>query len=243
MKSSYEKNKASLEKLDAEIDKQIKKTLDKTVQKQITSVTLTQETNEKQLSNYLDVIRASQGAFTKFLESSSGKAVSESLATAANFASTLADAQDESTKEGFERAKKFKIAEVVTSAIQASFQAFGAAQQFGPILGPILGAAQVAAIAISSNKAIQDIQNSKFGSSDVPSTSTGGGGAAGLASGAGGAPISGAFLPGGFLSPGATTPPSTTSAGPVRAYVVTGDVANGLEAENQINRRRALGPG
>jgi len=239
--AAAEKNKVSLEKLNENIDKQIAKSLEKTkvqATSTIQSVNTVQEKQDTQLQNYLQLIGEYQKSFTKFLNSTTGQAIGASLNTAAQFASTLADAQDETTKEGFEKAKKFKIAEVVTSAIQSSFQAFGAAQQFGPILGPILGAAQVAAIAIASKKAISDIQSSKFGSTSAPSSSTA------VSSGGGAAiPISGEYFGGGFLAPGSTTPPRTNQPEPVRAYVVTGDVSNGLEAETQINRRRALGPG
>ncbi len=171
-----------------------------------------------------------------FFESSTGKAVGASLSAAASLSKTLADVQDSTTKEGFEKGKKFKIASVVTSALQASFEAFGAAQQFGPILGPILGAAQVAAIAIASNKAIQDIQNSSFespGSTSVSVPSTGGGAPAAAA------------LGGGFQNIPSGPAPTGPAAGmePVRAYVVSSDVTNGVQAQGQIRRRRRLGPG
>jgi hypothetical protein len=157
------------------------------------------------------------------------------------FAKTLADSQDDSTKEGFESSKKYKIASVVTSAIQSSFEAFGAAQQFGPILGPILGLAQVAAIGIASNKAIQDIKKSTFQSPGSSKVSTPTGGSA-RASAAGGTPqVPSSFLPGGFLSASPVGPAARPE--PVRAYVVTGDVTNGQQAEEQLQRRRALGPG
>ena len=126
------------------------------------------------------------------------------------------------------KGKKYKIAEVVTSSIQAAFQAFGAAQQFGPILGPILGAAQVAAIAVAANRAIGDIRTSTFegGGGTTPSLSTGG------------VPAVSGF--GASLGGGTATvaPSNLASTPPVRAYVVTGDVRDGLEAESVLNTRR-----
>ena len=167
---------------------------------------------------------------TEFYESSNAQAISATLNTAATFSKTLADVQDDSTKEGFEASKKYKIAEVVTSSIQAAFQAFGAAQAFGPILGPILGAAQVAAIAIASNKAIQDIKSSTFNSSSAPS----GGGTPSVSVPTNintGPQGMGQFLP--FSAPQQTPP--------VRAYVVTGDVTDGQVAEQQLQTRRRFG--
>ena len=175
----------------------------------------------------------------EFFSSSAGKAVGASLSTAANLAKTLAESQDESSEKAFNASKKYKIAAVVTSAIQSSFEAFGAAQQFGPILGPILGIAQVAAIAVASNKAIADIKSSTFtapGSVSTPSTG-GSSGAAALA-------VNPAFNTGGFLGqPQGTLTPITSPQTPLRAYVVSADVTNGQQAQAQIQRRRVLGPG
>lgn len=177
-----------------------------------------------------------------FFESNSAQAIEGSLATAANFAKTLSDVQDDTTKEGFEKSKKFKIAEVVTSALQSSFQAFGQSVGAFPFpIGAIIGAAQVATIAIASTKAIQNIKSSQFGGSggniSAPSTSAGGGGGAAL-------PTSPSFGAGGFLGqPQGNITPVSTPAPALRAYVVTGDVVNGIEAEGQISRRRSLGPG
>lgn len=191
---------------------------------------------EQTALSFAEFLQKVNNDLNEFFEGNTGKAVEASLATAANLARTLSQVQDVSTEEAFEKAKKYKIAEVVTSALQASFQAFGAAQQFGPILGPILGAAQVAAIAIASNKAIQDIQNSSFESPGSPSASTGGAGSSPALVRA-----STPNLGGGFITAGA--PPVGTPAGPLRAYVVTGDVVNGIQASGQIQRRRTLGPG
>lgn len=188
----------------------------------------------------------------KFFESELAKSIGGTLQTAAQFASTLANVQDESTKEGFEKAKKYKIAEVVTSAIQSSFQAFGAAQQFGPVLGPILGAAQVAAIAIASRKAIQDIQSSQFGGTSVPSGGGGGAASTGARTAVAGGMGAGAGLFGAPTPPLPPTLPTPTGGGAtavpvatdqptvVRAYVLSGDVTSAQQASANINRRRSL---
>ena len=162
------------------------------------------------------------------------QAVGDSVEAFGQLFSALADVTGDGNEEAFEKSKKFKIAEVVTSSIQAAFQAFGAAQQFGPILGPILGAAQVAAIAVASNKAIQDIKSSSFdGGGSTPSLSVGGGG------------VPAGFTPGGLGGGSQTlvTGVPTPEPQPMRAYVVTGDVVNGMEAQAQLNSRRTFGPG
>ena len=169
-----------------------------------------------------------------FFEGSTGEAIGSTLEAASTLTSALVQVTDDGTKEGFEKSKKFKIAEVVTSSTQAAFQAFAAAQQFGPILGPILGAAQVAAIAVAGNRAIQDIRSSSFDSGNI-SGGGGGGGAVNIPGGVG------AGLGGSSQTLVTSIPPPEP--GPMRAYVVTGDVTNGIEAEAQLERRRTFGPG
>jgi hypothetical protein len=194
---------------------------------------------EKSALSFSDYLQKLNNDLNEFFSSNAGKAVGASLSTAANLAKTLAESQDESSEKAFNASKKYKIAAVVTSAIQSSFEAFGAAQQFGPILGPILGLAQVAAITIASNKAIADIKSSQFSAPGSVSTPSSGG-----ASGAAALAINPAFGAGGFLGqPQGTITPVTTPAPPLRAYVVSADVTNGQQANAQITRRRTLGPG
>jgi hypothetical protein len=209
--------------------KQTEGVIQRTLPQATQAVVLSAETATLTFADQLQKINMD---LNEFFDSSTGQAVQASLTTAASLAATLSRVQDDTTEEGFEKAKKYKVAEVVTSAIQSSFQAFGAAQQFGPILGPILGAAQVAAIAIASNKAIQDIQNSSFSAPGAISTSVGAGATPPLA---GATSFGGGFVTGG--------PPVVTPTDPIRAYVVTGDVVNGIQASGQIQRRRTLGPG
>ena len=168
-----------------------------------------------------------------FYSGSTAEAISATLSTATMFANTLAEVQDDGSEQAFESSKKYKIAAVVTSAIQSAFEAFGAAQQFGPILGPILGAAQVGIIAAASNKAIGDIRSSTFGGSSTPNLGSIGGS---------GTPMSAAGGMGGSRQTLVTGVP-TPETGPMRAYVVTGDVTSGQEAEAQLNTRRTFGPG
>lgn len=169
------------------------------------------------------------GKIGEAISSPAAEAIGSQLEAASQFTAALVEVVDDGTKEGFEASKKYKIAEVITSATQASFQAFAAAQQFGPILGPILGTAQVAAITAASSRAIADIRSGTF---------DGGGGASGGAGGVGSLPI---FGQGTTTVGGATATlnaPTVTSSTPVRAYVVTGDVTSGIEAESLLNTRR-----
>lgn len=164
----------------------------------------------------------------KFFASETATAIGSNLQAASQLTSALVEVVDDGSEEAFENAKKYKIAEVVTSSAQAAFQAFAAAQQFGPILGPILGAAQVAAIAAAGSRAIGDIRSSSFNSSSI---SGGGGGSVSL-------PTFGQGTTTAFGATGTLNAPTVGSAPPVRAYVVTGDINDGIEAESLLNTRR-----
>ena len=160
------------------------------------------------------------------VSSPAAEAIGSQLEAASQFTSALVEVIDDGTEEGFEASKKYKIAEVITSATQASFQAFAAAQQFGPILGPILGAAQVAAIATASSRAIQDIRSGTF---DGSAPSSGNVSAPATIFTAGTQTIGGAT---------GTVAPSGQMSQPMRAYVLSSDVANGLEADTLLQQRR-----
>ena len=173
------------------------------------------------------------GKIGEALSSPVAEGIQSNLDAASTLTSALVNVVDDGSKEAFEKSKKYKIADVVTSSTKAAFDAFAAAQAYGPILGPILGAAQVAAIAVSANRAIQDIRSSTFDSSSV---SGGGGGAVSAPAG---------FTPQGLGGSQQTLVTNIPQAEPglTRAYVVTGDVTNGIEAEAQLERRRTFGPG
>ena len=158
-------------------------------------------------------------------------AVGDSIDAFGQLFSALSDITGEGNEEAFEKGKKYKIAEVVTSSTQAAFQAFAAAQQFGPILGPILGAAQVAAIVVSANRAISDIQGSQFGDS----TPGGAGGTPSLPStGAGVGAASGIPAIPGFGTSGVTN---------LNAVVLSGDVTSAQAQDAAIRSRRRFGRG
>jgi hypothetical protein len=198
--------------------------------------------NKKIESNFVLRLKNSSSALNDFFESEAGQAIGQGLAIASNFTSLLLQAQDDSTEESFEASKKYKIAQVVTSAAQSAFEAFASAQKLNgvvPGLGTAVGIALVGAITLASKKAISDIQSSQFsgGTPSVSTPSAGGGGTAVL-------PTSPSFGAGGFLGqPQGTLTPITSPQTPLRAYVVSADVTNGQQANAQITRRRTLGPG
>jgi len=164
-------------------------------------------------------------------------AASATLSTTIGLLATIRETTEDGSKEGFEKSKKFRIAETRLSSIQAAFDAYKSLVGV-PFVGPILGVAAAAAALAAGQKAINDIQSSTF---------DGGGGLSNPAAGAGGtgAGAGAGFSPGGLGGSSQTLvtsipPPEAT---PMRAYVVTGDVTNGIEAEAQLNSRRTFGPG
>ena len=200
------------------------------------------ETSSKQsISNLEAYAELASYAVEQFTESTVYGTTTELLGTANQFISDLQGGLDESNEEGFEKAKKYKIAQVVTTGAQSSFEAFAQAQKFNavvPGLGTAIGIALVAAIAAKSRQSIADIRNSQFGGGGgTPSTSTGGGGAS--------IPrAAGTFTPLGQQAEGTTlTPQFNTDGSPIRAYVVGQDVNDAQEAQARLNRRRTLGPG
>ena len=187
---------------------------------QLKTINLTRKTT----SSTLKVASDSLFAYAETAE----YAVGDTVAAFGSLFSSLSQITGEGNEEAFEAGKKYKIAEVITSSTQAAFQAFAAAQQFGPILGPIIGAAQVAAIGVAASRAISDIRTSQFdgGSSTPGDVSTAGTPTFGI----GTSTIQGAT---------GTVAPSTPSGdGAVRAYVLSSDVANGLEANSLLRQRR-----
>lgn len=202
-----------------------------------------QETSTRQsISNLQAYAELASYATEQFVESNAFQTTKELAATANSFISDLQGGLDESNEEGFEKAKKYKIAQVVTTGTQAAFEAFAGAQKFNavvPGLGVAIGTALVAAIANKSRQSIADIRSSQFGgSTSTPDTSGGGNGGQSIAA------SFGSFTPLGQQAEGTQlTPQFTSSGGTVRAYVVGGDVEDAAEAEARLNRRRTLGPG
>lgn len=175
----------------------------------------------------------------KFFASETAEAISTSLATASNLITIFSENIDDSTKEGFEKSKKYKIAETVTSTIQAAFDAYKSLIGV-PIVGPVLAPAAALGALAAGKKAISDIQSSTFDSTSVPG-------------GVGGGSVQSFNVPlttGAAGTPSALTAPTDTAApsvplttDPVRAYVLVNDVNSAQAANASINRRRSLNPG
>jgi len=201
----------------------------------------TETSSQQSISNLQAYAELASYAVEQFVESNVYETTTELLGTANQFIGDLQGSLDESNEEGFEAAKKYKIAQVVTTGTQSAFEAFAQAQKYNavvPGLGTAIGIALVAAIAAKSRQSIADIRNSQFGgSTSAPSTTSGGGGAT--------IPrAAGTFTPLGQQAEGTTlTPQFNTDGSPIRAYVVGQDVNDAQEAQARLNRRRTLGPG
>ena len=177
-----------------------------------------------------------RSAQVKFFESNTAEAISATLSTASNLLGALRENVDEDTKAGFEASKKYKIAEVVTSTIQAAFDAYKSLIGV-PVVGPVIAPAASAAALLAGRKAISDIQSTTFDSTSVP----------------GGGSISGGGAPATFNIPSNQSTgfdpnpqaavPEIVSPEPVRAYVLVNDVNSAQAANNAISRRRSLNPG
>jgi hypothetical protein len=208
----------------------------------IQSVNDTQEQTRTSLDTIASYAENLDLRVKAFIQGSVGQTIQGVAQLGNQLFTTLRGTLDESNKEGFEKSKKYKIGQVITTSTQASFEAFASAQKLNgtvPGLGTIIGAALVAAIIASSKKAITDIQNSKFdggGSSKSPIAGGGGGGFSNAA---------GSFIPIGQQPAGTQLTPTFQAPAPqpIPAYVIAGDVENGLEAEARLRNRRRLGPG
>ena len=166
----------------------------------------------------------------EFFESEAGKAASSTLSVASNLAKTLSENIDESNKEGFEKGKKYRIAETRITSVQAAFEAYKGLIGV-PYVGQFLAIAGAAAALAAGQKAIKGIQSSTFGGSGSPSNP------AGSPVNANFPAVNTGFQGGGQFLPN-TAPQGTP---PIRAYVVTGDVTNGQVAEQQLQTRRRFG--
>jgi len=201
----------------------------------------TETSTRTSISNLQAYAELASVATEAFVQSNAFQTTKELATTANSFFSDLLATQDESNEEGFEKAKKYKIAQVITTSTQAAFEAFAGAQKFNavvPGLGVAIGTALVAAIAAKARTSIADIRNSQFGDTSAPSSGGGAGGGSTIPAPGGG------FTPIGQQAANtALTPQFAATTAPVRAYVIGQDVEDSMEAEARLNRRRTLGPG
>ena len=225
--------KKSEEERQKEFDNRIKRTTEMSRKAQ-------EDASRKSISNLQAYAQLVAVATEAFVESTAYQTTRELAGTANSFFSDLLETQDQSNQEGFEKSKKYKIAQVVTTSTQAAFDAFAGAQKYNavvPGLGTAIGIALVAAIAAKTRTSIADIQSATFGDTSTPST---GGGGATLPSVGG----QGTFTPIGQIGAGSQlTPQFSAPTAPIRAYVIGQDIADANEADARLNRRRTLGGG
>jgi hypothetical protein len=154
---------------------------------------------------------------------------------------------DQINEKAFEQQKKLRIAQTVITTAESILNAFNATSNIPPPFGQIVGGILAASYAALGVKTIQTINSTQYGGAAGSISSTGGG-------------LSGISLQGGNVAniggpqfgglPGlgggrvAGTPSiGTIAAEPVRAYVLTGDIENGLGATAALNARRRLSSG
>lgn len=134
------------------------------------------------------VIESTQSAMVTFGDSSASaadKATASAQVAAAAFSaassvlSSLAEDQDKTSEEGFEKSKKYQIAAATMNMLSGMVTAFSTAFQLGPIAGPIVGAALATAVGVMGAIQIAKIKQQQFSgssssssASSVPSVST-----------------------------------------------------------------------
>jgi len=149
--------------------------------------------------------------------------------------------------DALEQQKKLRIAQVLVTTAESVLNGFNATSTLPPPFNFIAGAALAAAYTALGAKSIQTISATTLeggggagtGFNNVPS-----GGGFSLPGGGGisTTPSTGALLPGmggGFV----TSAGVGTVAEPIRAYVLSGDVSNGMQAGIALNNRRRLSGG
>ena len=127
----------------------------------------------------------------------------------------------------FGESKAVAKANVLIDAAQAAIGIFKSGQSIPAPFNAIFIAAQLGALAAASAKSIQEINSAQPGSSGSPSTPK---------PSSGGVPR----LAGATTTASLGAPTTTPQAEPIKAYVLTGDVTDGLEAETRIQQRRKL---
>jgi hypothetical protein len=153
---------------------------------------------------------------------------------------------DQINADALEQQKKLRIAQVYVTTAESILNGFNATSTLPPPFNFIAGAALAAAYGALGFKTVQTINATTLeggggggGFNNIPS---GGGFSLPGGGGVSTTPSTGALLPGmggGFVAP--TT--IGTVAEPIRAYVLSGDVSNGMQAGIALNNRRRLSGG
>jgi len=153
---------------------------------------------------------------------------------------------DKINQDALEKQKKLRIAQTLITTAESILNGFNATSTLPPPFNFIAGTALAAAYTALGAKTIQTISattleggSSGGGFNNIPSGGSGfslpGGG--GIST----APSLGAILPGVGGGRVATAPTiGTVEQEPIRAYVLAGDVTNGVQANIALNNRRRL---
>jgi hypothetical protein len=150
-------------------------------------------------------------------------------------------------KKALAQQKALRTAQVATTTAESVINAYNSTSQLPPPFNFIAGTALAAAYTVLGAKAIANINavsldNGSLGTGGFNNIPSGGGFSLPGGGGVSTSPSLGAILPGiggGFVAP--TT--IGTVAEPIRAYVLSGDVSNGMQAGIALNNRRRLSGG
>ena len=164
------------------------------------------------------------------------------IGAATNLISTLtslneafAGTSEEEQKKAFKRNQSLQIAQTIIDTFSSATGAFNSLVGI-PVVGPALGGIAAAAAVAAGLANVRKIKDTKF-----EGVSADGGSVPSGTQGGGGTPTSG-FTPIGQLAEGSITTPQfgNNKTTPTRSYVLSGDVATGLEADKRLNQRRTL---
>lgn len=160
-------------------------------------------------------------------------------------------AKNQLREQAFEKQKKLRIAEATISGITGAVDAFTSVQNLNkliPGLGIAVGGVLAGLVLATTGQQIALIQNSSLSGGSISSTGFNNVPSGGISLPGGGGvsttPSLGAGLPGlgGGRLAGAPTI-GTIGQEPIRAYVLAGDVTNGVQANIALNNRRRLSAG
>jgi hypothetical protein len=150
-------------------------------------------------------------------------------------------------KQALKQQKALRTAQVATTTAESVINAYNSTSQLPPPFNFIAGTALAAAYTVLGAKAIANINavsldNGSLGTGGFNNIPSGGGFSLPGGGGISTSPSLGAILPG--IGGGRiATPTIGTIAEPIRAYVLTGDISNGMQAGIALNNRRRLSGG
>ena len=166
------------------------------------------------------------------------------IGAATNLISTLTSLNElftgeseEEQKKGFKRNQALQIAQTTIDTFRSATGAFQSLASI-PIVGPILGGIAAAAAVTAGLANIKKIKAQKFEGASASGGSVPSAGNQGIST----PTATGGVTPIGQLPAGSILTPQfgQQRGGPVRAFVVAGDVSDGLEADRRVEQRRTL---